>query len=390
MASVNNMDFVQIATVLNDVREQVTGQASIAPVTESEFVSVGTTVLKAGFDPVLSAITQVMARTIFSNRPYERVFGSIRMDSQQWGAITRKLAVSDKDFENDVRFELVDGQSVDMFKVNKPIILQLNFYGQTVYSKSITIFRDQLNSAFESSAQFGQFMAMVMQNVYDMLTQAEETLARLTIANFILGKISAKNGVIHLLTEYNDETGLALTSKTVYQPDNFDPFMKWMYARLETLSKMMRNRSGLYQIQVTGKEIMRHTPVNRQNLFLYTPLLNAMKARVLSGTFNASMIEYKNVESVDFWQSINEPNQLQGSPAVLGTDGDITTPASPVTATSVIGLIADDEALGYTVTDEWAAATPFNAKGGYTNQFWHNTKKWYNDFTEKGIVLMLD
>lgn len=57
MASVNNMDFVQIATVLNDVREQVTGQASIAPVTESEFVSVGNTVLKAGFDPVLSAIT---------------------------------------------------------------------------------------------------------------------------------------------------------------------------------------------------------------------------------------------------------------------------------------------------------------------------------------------
>ena len=314
----------------------------------------------------------------------------IRMDSQQWGAITRKLAVSDKDFENDVRFELVDGASVDMFKVNKPIILQLNFYGQTVYSKSITIFRDQLNSAFESSAQFGQFMAMVMQNVYDMLTQAEETLARLTIANFILGKISANNGVIHLLTEYNNETGLALTSTTVYQPANFDPFMKWMYARLETLSKMMRNRSGLYQIQVTGKEIMRHTPVDRQNLFLYTPLLNAMKARVLSGTFNASMIEYKNVESVDFWQSINEPNQLQGTPAVLGTDGDITTPENPVTATSVIGLIADDEALGYTVTDEWAAATPFNAKGGYTNQFWHNTKKWYNDFTEKGIVLMLD
>lgn len=390
MASVNNMDFVQIAAVLNDVRQQVTGQASIAPVTESEFVSVGNTVLKAGFDPVLSAITQVMARTIFSNRPYERVFGSIRMDSQQWGAITRKLAVSDKDFENDVRFELVDGESVDMFKVNKPIILQLNFYGQTVYSKSITIFRDQLNSAFESSAQFGQFMAMVMQNVYDMLTQAEETLARLTIANFILGKISANNGVIHLLTEYNAETGLALTSTTVYQPANFDPFMKWMYARLETLSKMMRNRSGLYQIQVTGKEIMRHTPVDRQNLFLYTPLLNAMKARVLSGTFNASMIEYKNVESVDFWQNINSPNQLQGSPAVLGTDGDITTPENPVTATSVIGLIADDEALGYTVTDEWAAATPFNAKGGYTNQFWHNTKKWYNDFTEKGIVLMLD
>lgn len=390
MASVNNMQFVQIATVLNDVREQITGQQAAAPVTEAEFVSVGTKVLKAGFDPVLGAITQVLARTIFSNRPYQRRFAGIRKDSQEWGAITRKLAVSDKDFENDVRFDLIDGQSVDMFKVNKPIILQLNFYGQTVYEKSITIFRDQLNSAFQGSAQFGQFMAMVTQNVYDMLTQAEETLARLTIANFVLGKIAASNGVIHLLTEYNAQTGESLTATTVYAPENFPAFIKWMYARVETLSEMMTERTGLYQIQVTGNEIMRHTPKDKQNLMLLTPFLKEMEARVLADTFNESMLEYKSVEAVNFWQAAQEPESMQGTPAYLGTDGTIEESDDPVTNNKVVGVIFDDEALGYTVMDEWAAATPFNAKGGYTNQFWHNTKKWYNDFTEKGIVLCLD
>lgn len=390
MASVNNMQFVQIASILNDVREQVTGQAAAAPVNEYEFVSVGNTVLKAGFDPVLGAITQVLARTIFSNRPYQRRFAGIRKDAQEWGAITRKLAVSDKDFENDVRFDLIDGQSVDMFKVNKPIILQLNFYGQTVYEKSITIFRDQLNSAFESSAQFGQFMAMIMQNVYDMLTQAEETLARLTIANFALGKIAANNGVVHLLKEYKDQTGVTLTATTVYAPENFPAFIKWMYARVETLSEMMTERTGLYQIQVTGKEVMRHTPKDKQNLMMLTPFLKEMEARVLADTFNESMIEYKSVESVNFWQAAQAPESMQGKPAYLGADGNIIEAADPITNNKVVGLIFDDEALGYTVTDEWAAPTPFNAKGGYTNQFWHNTKKWYNDFTEKGIVLMLD
>lgn len=81
---------------------------------------------------------------------------------------------------------------------------------------------------------------------------------------------------------------------------------------------------------------------------------------------------------------------MQGTPAYLGTDGTIEESDDPVTNNKVVGVIFDDEALGYTVMDEWAAATPFNAKGGYTNQFWHNTKKWYNDFTEKGIVLCLD
>lgn len=386
----NNMTFEQVATILNDIRGQVTGTAAAAPVNESEFISVGQTVLKAGYDPILGAITQVLARTIFSNRPYARKFGGIRMDSQQWGAITRKLAISDKDFENDVRFELVDGQSVDMFTVNKPIVLQLNFYGQTVYEKSITIFRDQLNSAFRGSNEFGQFMAMVTQNVYDMLTQAEESLARLTIANFALGKLAANNGVIHLLTEYNAETGSSLTATTVYDPANFDDFVKWMYARVATLSGMMTERTALYQIQVTGKEVIRHTPLDRQKVFMYAPLLNAMKARVLAGTYHEDFLEYSDVEAVNFWQSAQTPNTMQGKPAYLLPDGTIQNAASAVTNNTVVGVMFDDEALGYTVMDEWAAPTPFNAKGGYTNQFWHNTKKWYNDFTEKGIILCLD
>lgn len=386
----NNMTFEQVATILNDIRGQVTGTAAAAPVNESEFISVGQTVLKAGYDPILGAITQVLARTIFSNRPYARKFGGIRMDSQQWGAITRKLAISDKDFENDVRFELVDGQSVDMFTVNKPIVLQLNFYGQTVYEKSITIFRDQLNSAFRGSNEFGQFMAMVTQNVYDMLTQAEESLARLTIANFALGKLAANNGVIHLLTEYNAETGSSLTATTVYDPANFDDFVKWMYARVATLSGMMTERTALYQIQVTGKEVIRHTPLDRQKVFMYAPLLNAMKARVLAGTYHEDFLEYSDVEAVNFWQSAQTPNTMQGKPAYLLSDGTIQNAANAVTNNTVVGVMFDDEALGYTVMDEWAAPTPFNAKGGYTNQFWHNTKKWYNDFTEKGIILCLD
>ena len=233
-------------------------------------------------------------------------------------------------------------------------------------------------------------MAMVTQNVYDMLTQAEESLARLTIANFALGKLAANNGVIHLLTEYNADTGSSLTATTVYDPANFDDFVKWMYARVATLSGMMTERTALYQIQVTGKEVIRHTPLDRQKVFMYAPLLNAMKARVLAGTYHEDFLEYSDVEAVNFWQSAQTPNTMQGQPAYLLPDGTIQNAASAVTNNTVVGVMFDDEALGYTVMDEWAAPTPFNAKGGYTNQFWHNTKKWYNDFTEKGIILCLD
>ena len=56
----------------------------------------------------------------------------------------------------------------------------------------------------------------------------------------------------------------------------------------------------------------------------------------------------------------------------------------------VFGVIMDEEAAGYTVINEWSATTPLNAKGGYWNTFLHFTDRFWNDYTEKGVVLFLD
>ena len=387
---VNTMSFEDASAILNNIRKQVTGETNtIAPLTTADFVSVATTVLQAGYDPVLNAITQMVTRTIFSIRPYNRKFGGIKMDSEQWGAIVRKLSIADKDFDQDVRFDLTDGASVDMYKVNKPNVLQTNFYGQKVFEKNYTIFRDQLDSAFSGAAEFGRFMSMVVQNVSDMIEQAHESIARMTIANFIGGKVAASNGVIHLLTEYNAATGQSLTIVTLFDPANFGGFIKWMYARVASLTALMTERSQEFQINVTGKEINRHTPYEYQKVYLYNPLLQEMNARVLADTFHEDFLEYADVEPVNYWQSIQSPMQLKVTPAYMDTDGSIIDGAA-ATIDKIVGVIFDRDALGYTTIHNWSATTPFNAKGGYWNNFHHFTERWFNDFTEKGIVLLLD
>jgi len=389
MAGVNTMSFEDASAILNNIRKQVTGETPIAIEDATQFVSVATTLLQAGYDPVLNAITQMVSRTIFSIRPYNRKFGGIKVDSEQWGAIVRKLSIADKDWDQDVRFELVDGQAVDMYKVNKPNILQTNFYGQNVFEKSYTIFRDQLDNAFSGVSEFGRFMSMVVQNVSDMIEQAHEAIARMTIANFIGGKIAASNGVIHALTEYNAATGKSLTATTVYDPANFNDFCKWLYARVATLTALMTERSQEFQINVTGKAINRHTPYEFQKVYMYNPFLNEMNARVLADTFHADFVEYADVEGVNYWQSIETPNQIKIKPNYMDATGSIVEGAE-TTVDKLIGVIFDRDAVGYTTIHNWSATTPFNAKGGYWNTFHHFTERWYNDFTEKGLVLLLD
>ncbi len=388
--SVNNMSFEQAAILLNAIQNQVTGTTNVTATNVDEFISVAQKTIAAGYDPVLNAITQVVGRTIFSIRPYSSKLRSLIMDEQKWGAITRKLAISDQAWEDSQEFNLTDGQSVDMYEVKKPNVLQMNYYGAMVFQRHYTVFKDQLDNAFRGPDDFGRFMTMVTQNCLDIIEQSHESIARLTIGNFIAGKITADNGVIHLITEYNAETGENVTSTTVFYKDNIGPFTKWLFARIDDLTNMMTQRTGLYQIQVTGNEINRHTPLTKQKVYMYSKMLAEINARVKADTYHDTYLELSAVVSIPYWQGTDSRMEINMLPTYLQADGTLTQPGSAVQEQNVLGVIFDEEAMGQVIINQWQASTPFNAAGGYWNMYYHYTERWFNDFTEKGLVLVLD
>lgn len=389
--AVNTLTFNQCATLLNAVNQQATGRTGIAPVNTAEFVSMATTTLESGYDNVINSISQVLSKTVFSVRPYNRKFKGLFMDAQRWGNHVRKLQSVDKSAEEDDRMKLEDGQSIDQQKVNKPVVLQTNFYGQNVYQRSITIFKDQLDVAFSSPEEFGRFISMVLQNVSDTVEQDHENMARAALANFMGAKISADAGnVIKLVTEYNDVTGLELNSDTVKQPENFVPFMKWAFARIKTISGLMSERSEKFHMNIEGKPISRHTPKNKQKLYLYSANVNEMEASVLSSVFNDSYLKGMDYETVNYWQSIDTPMGINVTPNYINNLGAVVTAGEAVVQSNILGVLFDEEAVGITTVNAWSAPAPFNARGGYTNTFWHYTDRYFNDLTENGVVLLLE
>lgn len=390
--AVNDLTLNQVSTVLAEVVSQATGQKEKAPITTGDFVTVGQKALKVGYDPILNSISQVLSRTIFSVRPYSQHFKGMEMDSREYGNMIRKLTITDDGFEDDARYTLEDGQSIDMFKVKKPNVLQLNFYGANVFEKqSPTIFKDQLDTAFSSPEEFQRFISMLMTNATDQIAQAKEDMARMTIANFIGGKVKGDaNNVIHLLREYNAKTGLTLDAQSVYKPENFPAFMKWVYSRIATVTSLMTERSLKYHINVTDHAVMRHTPLTEQKVYLYAPAQFETQTQVLSDIYNVNYLKLADNEAVNFWQSINTPASISVKPTYLTPAGTLTTETEEVAVDNIFGVIFDREAMGINSVNEWSASTPFNAKGGYSNIFWHFTINYWNDFTENGVVLLLD
>jgi hypothetical protein len=126
------LTFNQLSTVLNAINQQMTGQASQAAIDTASFVRQAETMLRTGYDPLTTAISQVLTRTIFSERPYRRKFGTLRVTPERFGNHTRKLNIVDKPARDDDRFALVDGQAVDPWIVQKPKVIQTNLYGYKV------------------------------------------------------------------------------------------------------------------------------------------------------------------------------------------------------------------------------------------------------------------
>lgn len=402
----NSLTFEQISTVLNDITQQATGQKSIAAVDTSQFVTQANTALQTGYDRVIGSISQVLDKTIFSTRPYSAKFKGLRKTNQQWGNHVRKLTMIDDDWEDDERITTAnaDGSAVDMYKIKKGKVLQTNFYGGQVFQRHRTYFKDQLDQAFRSPEELGQFIAMYTQNTMDMIEQCHENMARMCVANMIAAKnlwqFNSDSSeetykdftglhTVKLVTLYNDENGTKLTADTVKQADNFVKFYKWACAKILSFSDKMTERSALYHANIKDKIVMRHTPKNRQQLYVYSPDARLIDTTVLSDTYHNEFLKLNAYEKLNFWQNIETPSGINLTPSVLGPDGTVFR-GSNSTVSNIFAVLADEEAMGLTTIKQWSSTTPFNSSGGYWNVFYHFTDRYWNDMTENCLVFVLE
>lgn len=387
--AVNTMSIEQAYTLLNSVHAQATGRSDIQATDLSSFISVAQSTLQAGYEPVLNAITQVISRTIVAVRPYDEKFKGLEYSNDRWGGILRKISFADRDALEDPTYQLVDGQSIDQQTVRKPNVLETRYVGSDVYMGQYTITTRQLDTAFSSPEEFAAFMSGLMTHFANERTQWLENLKRSILSNGIGAKnIIGAEGKVLLLTEYNALTGNSFTKVDIMKPANYKPFMQWVYTRVSEVSRLMAERSQLFQQVITNKPIMRHTPVEDQRVYMIANFLDSMDAQVLADTYHDNFLRYADVEAVSYWQAIKKPTEVNVTPIYVDTTGAVVTGAAQ-DVTDVIGIIFDRDAMGYNIYQDTIETSPYNAKGQYYNLFHHVRVQLQSDFTEKSCIFLL-
>ena len=402
--SVNTLTFEQCSTVLNSLVQQATGRSSVIS-TEADFISVAQTALSLGNDVIMNTLSNVLARTIFAIRPYSASMKGLEKSLPQWGAYMRKFNIVASDWKDDDAYDypvtydatetsnpLGNGLSVDPWIINKREFIQTNFLGQSVFEDHYTIFEDQLETAFQNSTEFGQFISMITTDMSNKIELAKENLSRGLVGNFIGGLLAENNGsrVVHLLTEYNSLTGGSYDAQSIMLPANYPAFMKWVYGRIAGIASLFKEMSTRYQTTLNSKPVPRHTPYNKQKMYMLGQDRYQMDARVLADTFHDNYLKYADVETVNFWQGIETPDKIIVKPTYTNTSGVVTTAGSAITKTGVFALLFDEDAMGWSMVHEKVLPTPVNPRGLYRNMWYHMRLRCFSDNTEKGVVFLLD
>lgn len=395
----NSLDFVSSAQLLKDLHTYATGNGTIStPVNNSEFVAVADVTLKTGVDNVIKALSQVLTKTIFPNRPYNSTFKILYKDSQAWGNHVRKINFIDDPPMDDptgasTGKEITKGTAVSPYVWQPTDAVQTNFYGANKYSRMITITEHQLKNAFRNADEFGSFVSSLILQLNNLIEQDKDVLARTTITNFIAGK-NAKDAtnVIKLVSEFKAFISNAtptFTFATIVSLGKLEDFFKFATARIKTISNLMQERSTKFCQTITGKPIARFTPKSAQRAIFLNENIERMNAFALSSIFNEEYLKTIPHEKITYWQDINNPAKIDCTPAVMSAAG-VFEKGTRVTMNNVFGILYDDDAIGANLYDSVIMSTPMNSRALFSNTYAHYTLRHYNDFTENAVVFTLD
>lgn len=369
----------QIYGIVNEVFAQATGNTNLKAIDTDSLIAMGKVLLSSAdaVDNFTNTLVQRIGRTIMVYRDYRNQLRILLRDNFEWGAIVQKVNVDMPEAKEAVDYDLVDGQSVDMYIVNKPVVHQKFFTKNTPYVFFITIQRHHLKEAFLSERGMASFLTSVYGKVRNKLEVTMENLSRLCIANFIANV--GPSQTVNLATKYQEATGAA--TKLTPEQAMFDAdFLRYAIGQLNLYSSKMRSMSTLYNKSGTDK----FTPYDKQIFLTIADFTTQLQTVVQYSAFNEQYVNKVAAAEVPYWQSATSPFAID---VEIDNGSGVKT---EVQIDNIVGAIFDYDALGTYREEEDVLTTPVNARGRYFNTFWHERQMWFNDLDENGILFTLN
>ena len=411
--------------IMTELVREATSQKTITVVNMSDYISAGETVLNSGYENVFNALGIVMGRLLVAARPYKAKLALINaINTDCYTSRMRKVSFYAKDpvasgmFNTDLFLNLKDKftngenevggvpqSTKSMWEQNQAMPLQVEFSGSTVFDYTITMYEEQVRAAFRDPVELAQFVQGMLIEHDNDIESSKEAFNRMNLLSKIAatyyydaGLSQVVGGAVNLTAAYNARFGTTYTSAQL-RSTQLKSFLEFMVATIKKYSDYMTERTAKYHLPMTKTvdgvqyNILRHTPYNKQRLFLFEPLFREAESMVLPEIFHDDRLEMDNYEGVTYWQENAEDDEDRAAIKVKTSYYDTVTgeqKATPdIELDYVVGLLTDEEGIMTDFQLERVATTPLEAKKMYRNVILHFAKNAINDPSENAILFYM-
>ncbi len=411
--------------LMNMLVRQATGQAAQSVVDASTFVSAGETVLATGKENTMNALSLVLGRTFAAVRPYNAKLALMNaINTGVYSHRLRKISYYAQDalpsgyFNTDLYTNFAEGftagenpdaqgtaqSTKSQYEQHPAMPLEVNFAGSTTWQDCITMYEDKLEQAFNSVESFNAFIEGILVEHGNDIESQKEAWNRMTLLSAIASRIYlagqgvAASSVINLTSAFNTYFGTSYTSAQL-RSTYLKEFLEFMVSVIKETSDRMTERGTAYHDPLTktvggvNYSILRHTPKDRQRLYLYNPLFRKSEAIVMPEIFRPEYLNMeKQFERIEYWQSNdNDTNRsaINFNSAYLDSSDGTQKATGAVTASYVVGVLADEDAFMTDFQLEKALTSPLEARKGYRNNWLTFAKNAIIDQTENMVVFIM-
>lgn len=359
----------QIYGLVNTVNSQAFGHSAMVVTDTSSLISLGNTVLSSSTntEAFLNTLAQRIGRTILRYREYRNKLGDMVINDFEYGAILQKIKVHMPEAEADESYDLIDGNTVDHYKIAKPSVDQKLFVTRTPYQYHITIQRVHLKEAFLSAEAMGSFIGIIFGEMRNAIEISLENLGRITLATAIAECSGTRE--IPLVTDFNTEYN-PTPALTAAEALHNEEFLRYAIMRMTNMIDMIQDASELYN----DGTCVTFTPREDVRMKVLSEFQRRIESNVLYAAFNKQFVDIpEGYKTLNFWQAEQTPY-----------DVNITRPSdsTATTVNNVVAILYDRDAMGVYKIDEEVATSPVNAAGLFYNQYWHEKQLRFIDLSE--------
>ena len=407
--------------MMNLVVKQATGQEDITVTDLSSFVSAGERVLSTGMENVFNSLSLVLNRTLISARPYKGKLTLMNeVNTNAYSSRVRKISFYSKnalpsgEFNTNLFTNLAEGftagenkdadgdaqSTKSQWEQNQPVSLEMNFAGQSTWQACITMYENAIKTAFSGPEDFNAFIAGYLTEHANDIESQKEAWNRMNLLNKIASVYDMSDNmpssVVNLTSAFNTKFGTSYTSEAL-RTTYLKEFLSFFVAKFKEDSSHLTERTLNYHwspaktVGGVKYNLLRHTPYNRQQVYLFEDLFVEAQASVLPSIFNPEYLDIKTqFEPVGYWQSQNSRASINVTPAVVDVTTGLQKAGDPVSIPFVVGMITDKDGLMTNFGLESARTTPVEARKGYRNTWNTFLKNNMCDNTENCVIYVME